>query len=427
MKYLQITFLINSIFCLCYGVLCFILEAPNANVNRRSSKDIVASMDTSIDTTPIQVMPHRLITEDEDIEPRTLPFSMIIGQDRSKGALALLAANPRIGGVLISGGHGTGKSVMAKALYSLVPKKITRVKGSLYNIDPDGKYGIDSFLLNKLVEQGKELKDLDMEEIRTPFCTIPLNVMEDSLVGTIDLEKSVEVGHNVFLPGLLAKAHRGVLYIDDINLMDENIVDILFDVMSEGFVKVEREGLSVKYPCTPIVVATFNEDEGEIREHLKDRIAISLSSNETPLTVMQRVKAVDNIITFTGDASERSNPKSSFKLSNAENSDDLLRTKIVEARTLLDSVKISKEQILHLCEEATRAGCEGQRAEIFATQVAKSNAAFHGRVKVNPEDLRVTTTLVIAPRSKYFCDKFNHDVDNELDSIADEQSIDTFL
>lgn len=354
-------------------------------------------------------------------QPRNLPFNMIVGQDRIKTALILLASNPRVGGVLISGGHGTGKTIMAKALHKILPKTIIRVKGSQYNTDITGKYGLDSILWNELIDEGKELTDFDHEEITTPFITIPLNVMEDSLIGTIDLEESIEIGRPVFLPGLLAKAHRGLLYIDDINLLDENIVDILFDVISDGFVKVEREGISIQYPCVPLVVATFNEEEGEIRDHLKDRIAISLSSSETSLSVMQRVKATENYITFTGNIDERSSTECAKKLLSAEESDEILREKIEKARLIVDEVKISHEQVLHLCIEADRAGCEGQRAEIFAAHVAKSNAAFHGRFKVTADDLKVATQLVIAPRSKFLTED---QVDDSV-SYSNQETRDT--
>ena len=347
--------------------------------------------------------------------PRTYPFSMIVGREKEKEALILLASNPRIGGIVIAGNHGTGKSILAKALHKILPDTIKCVKRSAYNIDPTGRFGVDSILRDQLTSDELDLKDLEVEDIETPFVQIPLNVMEDSLLGTVDLERSIAVGHNVFLPGLLAKAHRGLLYIDDINLLDENIVDILFDVLAEGHVNIEREGLSVEYPCVPLVVATYNENEGEIRDHLKDRIAITLSTDENPLSVTERVKAVDNNLFFSGDLTHRMSPLVSKKLLNADKEDESLRENIVNARSILDEVVLTHEQLLYLCEEATRAGCEGQRAEIFAAEVSKSSAAYYGRLIVSPDDLRMAVKLVIAPRSKFF-------TKNDLDEGETNQS-----
>ncbi len=220
----------------------------------------------------------------------------------------------------------------------------------------------------------------------------------------------------------MAKAHRGLLYVDDINLLDENIVDILFDVLSEGHVKVEKEGLSVQYPCVAMVVTTFNEQEGEIRDHLKDRIAISLSTDSVPLSVIDRVEAVDNYIKFSGDMDQRKEPITAQAIMEAEKEDSKIREKIVSARASVDLVEISYEQLLYLCEEATRAGCEGQRAEIFATFVAKANAAFHGRRKVVAEDLRIATILVIAPRAKFFAEEYT-DLEDESVEMSDQQSV----
>lgn len=177
------------------------------------------------------------------IQDKNFPFHMIVGNHYLKQAAVIAASNPNVRGILIGGRHGTGKSIMARAIHQLLPDTIDRVKGSSYNIEPTGKYGIDSILLNDMMTKNVNLNDLETERIMTPYVQVPLNVMEDSLVGTIDIESSMEKGEPVFAPGLLAKAHRGILYIDDIYLLDGNILNILFDVISDGWVMVEREGL----------------------------------------------------------------------------------------------------------------------------------------------------------------------------------------
>jgi len=325
---------------------------------------------------------------------------MIIDQEEIKRALLLAAVNPRSIGVVISGGRGTGKSVIARSMKNIVPSHISRVKGSEYNIDPQGREGIDSFLLSQLKNGDKSIESLETELISTPFIQIPLGSMEDCLVGTVDLERSLETGTTVFSPGLLAKAHRGILYVDEVNLLDDEVADILLKVLSDGFVTVEREGLSVQYPCRPLMIATYNPEEGELREHLLDRFAISLSADARQLSVNERVNAVDNVIGFSGGAQRQSTDEAERKLEHAEAEEQGMRTRVELARMkMTKGVMITSDQIRYLCEEATRACCEGQRAEIFATEIAKASAAIDGREVVNANDLQAAVILAILPRA----------------------------
>ncbi len=236
-------------------------------------------------------------------DTRAFPFGLIVDHQKIKHALLLSAINPKSIGVLINGGHGTGKSVLARSMSRIVPSHIQIIRGSEYNIHPDLKDGVDSFLLQRL-HNGENITETEF--IPTPIVQIPLGVMEDSLVGAVDLENSLETGKPIFSPGLLAKAHRGILYIDDINLLDDEVIDILIKVMSDGCVNVEREGLSVSYPCRPLIVASYNPEEGELREHLHDRFAISLSADATRLSTEERVTAVDNVIGFEGGTQQNS-------------------------------------------------------------------------------------------------------------------------
>ena len=337
-------------------------------------------------------------SEFQDLGGRPFPLSMIVGQDAIKQALLLASVNHRMGGVVISGGKGTAKSVMARALHQLLPP-IEVIKGSAFNIDPEGEFGIDDFLRTDLDGGGTPLAERETEVIRCPFVQVPLNVMEDRLIGSADLEESVKTGKTVFSPGLLAKAHRGVLYVDDINLLDEETANILLGVVNEGVVTVEREGISMRYPCRPLMIATFNPDEGELRDHVLDRIAVSLSADAQMLDIKQRVEAVDSVLDFMSSGKQKTLVAEDALKVAIENEDDL-KTAIIFAREYIKDLKVAPSQIQYLCEEAIRAGCQGHRAEIFACEVAKASAAVEGR-QVTAEDLRLAVKLAIAPRGTF--------------------------
>ena len=311
----------------------------------------------------------------QQLEARPFPFGMIVGLDDIKQALILAAVNPRTGGVVISGRRGTGKSVLARAVHRLLPPFIERIKGSPYNVDPEGRDGMDSILQEMIVSGNETLQNLETELVPTPFVQIPLNAMEDSLLGTVDLEQSIRRGSPEFSPGLLARAHRGILYVDEINLLDEEAANVLLNVIADGYVQIEREGLSLRYPCKPLLIATYNPQEGELREHLLDRIGVGLSADIHPLSIMDRVKGVDNVLGFSGGTKQQFSDQAKATLERVEEEERDLQKAISSARSILSDVHIDNSQILYLCEEATRAGCEGQRAEIFATEVAKASAA----------------------------------------------------
>ena len=333
-----------------------------------------------------------------DLGGRPFPLSMVVGQDNIKQALLLAAVNHRMGGVVISGGKGTAKSVMARALHQLLPP-IEVLKGSPFNIDPEGAFGLDDFTRTDIDNGGIPLRDRETAVIPCPFVQVPLNVMEDRLIGSADLEESVKTGKTVFSPGLLARAHRGVLYVDDINLLDEETANILLNVVTEGVVIVEREGISLKYPCRPLLIATFNPEEAELRDHLLDRIAIALSADAVRLDLAQRVEAVQSVLGFSASG-KQGTVLAEENLAEAIANEDDLKTAIVFAREYIKDLKVAPSQIQYLCEEAIRAGCQGHRAEIFAVEVAKAAAAIEGR-QVTSEDLRLAVRLAIAPRGTF--------------------------
>ena len=341
---------------------------------------------------------------------RAFPLAAITGHSLLKLSLLLAAVDPSLGGVIIAGGRGTGKSVLARGLHSLIPpieiidnelilEKLNDNKTSFRpisrNLDPTKPEEWDkniNQLIAKIIgiDYLNQIESIPSKVVQAPFIQVPIGITEDRLVGSIDVSASLNTGEQVFQPGVLAEAHRGVLYVDDINLLDDGIVNLILEATGREQNNIERDGLSLSHPCRSLLIATYNPEEGALRDHVLDRFAIVLSADQS-IDNNQRVEITKSVLSHA-----ENNIKFSEKWS--EESDNL-STQLILARQWLKDVKITKEQITYLVNEALRGGVEGHRSELFAVKVAKANAALRGDENVNSDDLKVAVRLVILPRA----------------------------
>jgi len=301
------------------------------------------------------------------------PFAAIIGQEEMKLALQLNVIDPKIGGVMIMGDRGTGKSTTIRALADLLPD-ITIIKNDPFNTDPKG--------LNK---------EYETEQIKIPMVELPLGATEDRVCGTINLKEILAGGNNTFEPGLLARANRGILYVDEINLLDDHLVDVLLDSAASGWNTVEREGISIKHPAKFILVGSGNPEEGELRPQLLDRFGMH-AEIRTIREPNLRVQIVEERINFD------STPQVWFD--KYEQEQLVIQARIVEAQKTLDNVQISKDFQLKLSQICSELEIEGLRGDIVSTRAAKALTAFEKRGEVTLDDIKRTLTLCLRHRCR---------------------------
>jgi magnesium chelatase subunit I len=303
------------------------------------------------------------------------PFSAIVGQDEMKLAILIAAVDPTIGGVLVFGDRGTGKSTAVRALAALLPK-MRAVIGCAYGCDPAAVGGVCEACARLRGESSAALKS---HLIQVPVVDLPLGATEDRVVGALDLERALSQGIKAFEPGLLARANRGFLYIDEVNLLEDHLVDLLIDVAASGENVVEREGLSVRHPARFVLVGSGNPEEGELRPQLLDRFGLSVEV-KTPDDLAARVEVVRR-----RDAFEQ-NPAAFADQWKKE--DERTRRRIVAGRTRLSDVVIpdtARERAAQLCMAL---GTDGLRGDLTLIRAARALAALQGDAEVTDTQLR---------------------------------------
>nr|YP_010733677.1 magnesium chelatase subunit of protochlorophyllide reductase [Gayralia brasiliensis]YP_010733751.1 magnesium chelatase subunit of protochlorophyllide reductase [Monostroma nitidum]WEG92948.1 magnesium chelatase subunit of protochlorophyllide reductase [Gayralia brasiliensis]WEG93022.1 magnesium chelatase subunit of protochlorophyllide reductase [Monostroma nitidum] len=301
------------------------------------------------------------------------PFTAIVGQNEMKLSLILNVIDPKIGGVLIMGDRGTGKSTTVRALVDLLPE-MKVVANDPFNSDPT-----DPELMSEEVrEKFQKGEPLEVKTKKITMIDLPLGATEDRVCGTIDIEKALTQGVKAFEPGLLAAANRGILYVDEVNLLDDHLVDVLLDSAASGWNTVEREGISISHPARFILVGSGNPEEGELRPQLLDRFGMHAEIG-TVREPELRVKIVEQRACFDEAPLD-------FR-KNYQESQEALSQKLVEARDLLKKAELDYDLRVKISQICSELNVDGLRGDIVTNRAAKALAVFEGRTKVTPNDI----------------------------------------
>lgn len=320
------------------------------------------------------------------IRKNILPFTAIVGQDQMKQALILNAINQRIGGVLIRGEKGTAKSTAVRALAEILPV-IEIVKGCPFNCNPANEQELCD-ICNEKIERGENVETLQK---KVQVITLPLGSTEDRVIGTIDIERAIKEGIKALEPGILAGVNRGILYIDEVNLLDDHVVDVLLDSAAMGVNVVEREGISLSHPAKFILIGTMNPEEGELRPQMLDRFGLQVT--------VEGIADVDDRVAIVRVADEfEVDPHAFMEKYDAEQK--RLTEKIVTAKKILPKVRISDEIVRRIAQTCVDMGVMTHRAEITIVRTAKTIAAFNGRDEVTVDDVREAMALALPHRMR---------------------------
>ncbi|MEW5986115.1 MAG: ATP-binding protein [Chloroflexota bacterium] len=314
------------------------------------------------------------------------PFTAIVGQERMKRALILNAVSPQIGGVLIRGERGTAKSTAARALAALLPE---------LEVVSDCRFGCDPHHLNEWCDDCRlrhaNGSHLQVATRRTAFVDLPVSATEDRVVGTLDIEKAIQKGEKVFEPGVLASANRGLLYVDEVNLLDDHVVDLLLDSAAMGVNVVEREGISFSHPAKFILVGTMNPEEGDLRPQLLDRFAFCVQITGL-LDPQQRIQIMERRLAFETDSA-------AFTAQWAAQ-EKQLSDQIARGRELVSHVRYSRRDLAAIAGLTSSIKVDGHRADLVILRGAQAHAAFQGRDHITDPDILLAAELALPHRIK---------------------------
>ncbi|MCL4516034.1 MAG: AAA family ATPase [Firmicutes bacterium] len=321
-----------------------------------------------------------------EITKQVFPFAALVGQEEMKKALLLNAVNPRLSGVLIRGEKGTAKSTAVRALAELLPE-IQVVADCPFGCDPDDVTTMCASCRERLAA-GEELSQ---RRRKMRVVDLPVSATEDRVVGTLDIEHAIKKGEKRFEPGVLAEANRGILYVDEVNLLDDHVVDVLLDAAAMWVNTVEREGVSFIHPARFILVGTMNPEEGELRPQLLDRfgLCVNIAGVADPAL---RVEIVKRRAAFEDDPEGFATAW--------EEAQRKIREGIVAAHQLLPRVNITDDLLLRIASIAVEMGVDGHRADLVMMKAARTNAALNGRTEVTEADIRETANLALLHRMR---------------------------
>ena len=333
----------------------------------------------------------------------SFPFTAIVGQTAMKRALLLNTVNPRIGGVLIRGKKGTAKSTAVRSLAALLPE-VTVLQGCPFSCVPEARQGLCQWC-----ESGRNDNPPVNHQVR--IVDLPVGASEDRLVGSLDIEQAIKTGSKSFEPGLIAAAHRGILYIDEVNLLNDHLVDVLLDASAMGRNYVEREGISVSHAAEFILVGTMNPEEGDLRPQLLDRFGLAvevdgiMEAGERREVVRRRMSYESDPFTFMDRWQEEEGKE---------------RERLIRSRELLDQVSVSDEMLGLITDICAEYQVDGLRGDIVMYKTASTIAAYDGRTEVDLEDVREAAVLALLHRQRRQPFQQPHLVTEQLDNMLDE-------